>query len=158
MKVTTVFWDTWIDNNAAWDTHHNHHPRLKDGLCPTVDQIPPALLDDMDQRGLLDETLVMVISEHGRTPAITNTPGGGREHWAGAYWGMFFGAGIRTGQVIGATDRRGADPVSRPNDPNDILATAYHLLGFDRLRTKFPGRDGQPAPLVEGRVVHELLA
>src|SRR5262249_18332719 len=55
VKVVTVFWDTWTDNNAAWDTHHNHHPRLKSGLCPKFDQILPAFLDDMESRGLLDE-------------------------------------------------------------------------------------------------------
>ena len=131
VKAITVFWDTWTDNNAAWDTHSNHHPRLKDGLCPKFDQILPAFLDDMQDRGLLDETLVMVISEHGRTPVISSGPGGGREHWSGAYWGMFFGAGIRTGQVIGATDSEGGYPVDRPTDPKDILATMYHLLGFD---------------------------
>jgi hypothetical protein len=157
VKVVTVFWDTWTDNNAAWDTHHNHHPRLKQGLCPKFDQILPAFLDDMESRGLLDETLVLVISEHGRTPAITNTAGGGREHWAGAYWGMFFGAGIRTGQVIGATDRHGAYPVSRPTHPNDILATVYHLLGFDPYLTTIPDRTGRPIRLTEGKYVKELL-
>ena len=131
VKVITVFWDTWIDNNAAWDTHSNHHPRLKDGLCPQFDQILPAFLEDMQERGLLEDTLVMVISEHGRTPVISSGPGGGREHWAGAYWGMFFGAGIKTGQVIGATDREGGYPTDRPTDPKDVLATLYHLLGFD---------------------------
>lgn len=158
VKVVTVFWDTWTDNNAAWDTHHNHHPRLKHGLCPKLDQILPTFLDDMEARGLLDETLVMVISEHGRTPTITNTAGGGREHWAGAYWGMFFGAGIKTDQVIGATDRHGAYPVSRPTHPNDILATVYHLLGFDPHVTTIPDRTDQPIHLTEGSVVRELLA
>lgn len=158
VKVVTVFWDTWTDNNAAWDTHHNHHPRLKQGLCPKLDQILPAFLDDMDSRGLLKETLVLVISEHGRTPTITNSPGGGREHWAGAYWGMFFGAGIKTGQVIGATDRIGAYPVSRPTHPNDILATVYHLLGFDPEQTTIPDRTDRPIHLTEGNVVQELLA
>lgn len=157
VKVVTVFWDTWTDNNAAWDTHHNHHPRLKQALCPKLDQILPAFLDDMASRGLLDETLVLVISEHGRTPILTNTPGGGREHWAGAYWGMFFGAGIRTGQVIGATDRRGAFPVSRPTHPNDILATVYHLLGFDPHQTTIPDRTDRPMRLTEGDIVRELL-
>lgn len=157
VKVVTVFWDTWTDNNAAWDTHHNHHPRLKQSLCPKLDQILPAFLDDMTSRGLLDETLVLVMSEHGRTPTLTNTPGGGREHWAGAYWGMFFGAGIRTGQVIGATDRRGAYPVSRPTHPNDILATVYHLLGFDPHQTTIPDRTDRPIRLTEGDVVRELL-
>ena len=158
VKVVTVFWDTWADNNAAWDTHFNHHPRLKGGLCPKFDQILPAFLDDMESRGLLDETLVLVISEHGRTPAISNTPGGGREHWAGAYWGMFFGAGIKTGQVIGSTDRHGAYPASRPTHPNDILVTAYHLLGFDPAETSIPDRTERPMRLTEGDVVREMLA
>ncbi len=158
VKVVTVFWDTWTDNNAAWDTHFNHHPRLKQGLCPKLDQILPTFLDDMDSRGLLDETLVLVISEHGRTPTLANSPGGGREHWSGAYWGMFFGAGIKTGQVVGATDRYGAYPTSRPTHPNDILATVYHLMGFDPILTSIPDRTGRPMRLTEGSVVHELLA
>jgi hypothetical protein len=157
VKVVTVFWDTWTDNNAAWDTHHNHHPRLKQGLCPKLDQILPAFLDDMDSRGLLEDTLVLVISEHGRTPAITNCPGGGREHWSGAYWGLFFGAGIKTGQVIGATDPLAGYPVSRPTHPGDILATAYHLLGFDPELTTIPDRSERPMRLTEGSVVQELL-
>jgi len=102
-------------------------------------------------------TLVLVISEHGRTPTITKSPGGGREHWAGAYWGLFFGAGIKTGQVIGATDRLGAYPVSRPTHPNDILATVYHLLGFDPHETTIPDRTNRPVRLTEGNVVRELL-
>ncbi len=159
VKFTTVFWDTWTDNNAAWDTHHNHHPRLKDGLLPKFDQILPAFLDDMQQRGLLDDTLVMVISEHGRTPAITNIPGGGREHWAGAYWGMFFGGGIKTGQVIGATDKQGGYPVSRATDPKDVLATMYNLLGFDPDQTTIPDRLERDLRIIpHGSVMHELFS
>ena len=159
VKMITVFWDTWTDNNAAWDTHHNHHPRLKDGLCPKLDQILPAFLDDMDERGLLDETLVMVISEHGRTPTLGNSPGGAREHWAGAYWGMFFGAGVNTGQVIGSTDREGGYPTSCPTDPKDILATMYHLLGFDPHQTTVPDRLGRPMHIIpHGDVVGALLS
>ena len=159
VKVSTIFWDTWTDNNAAWDTHHNHHPRLKKGLLPKFDQILPAFLDDMEERGLLDDTLVMVISEHGRTPTITKGPGGGREHWAGAYWGMFFGAGIKTGQVIGATDKQGGYPISHATDPKDILATMYHLLGFDPHATTIPDRSGRPIHVIpHGDVVNDLLA
>jgi hypothetical protein len=159
VKVTTIFWDTWTDNNAAWDTHHNHHPRLKKGLCPKLDQTLPTFFEDMRQRGLLDDTLVMVISEHGRTSTITNSPGGGREHWAGAYWGMFFGAGIQTGQVIGATDKQGGYPISRATHPNDILATMYHLLGFDPTQTTIPDRLNRPIHLTpEGQIVRELLS
>ncbi len=159
VKVVTAFWDDYAFGNNAWDTHHNHFPRLKEGLCPIFDRVLTAFLDDMAQRGLLDETLVMVISEHGRTPAISNGPGGGREHWAGAYWGMFFGAGIRTGQVIGATDRQGGYPTTKPVDPKDILATMYHLLGIDPTKTTIPDRANRPTHLLpHGCVVTELLA
>lgn len=157
-KIVTTFWDDYAFGNNAWDTHHNHFPRLKEGLCPTLDQVLTAFHDDMHQRGLLDDTLVMVISEHGRTPTISNTPGGGREHWAGAYWAVFFGAGIRTGQVIGSTDKQGAFPTSRPIDPKDVLATAYHLLGIESGKTMIPDRTGRPTPLLpHGEVVPELL-
>jgi hypothetical protein len=158
-RVVTAFWDDYAFPNNAWDTHFNHFPRLKQGLCPILDTVLPAFLDDMQDRGLLDETLVMVISEHGRTPAISAVPGGGREHWSGAYWGMFFGAGIRTGQVIGATDRSAAYPVDRPIDPKDILATMYHLLGFDPARVTVSDRTGRPMHLLpHGTIVPELLA
>jgi hypothetical protein len=159
VRVVTAFWDDYAYGNNAWDTHHNHFPRLKQGLCPIFDQVLPAFLDDMERQGLLEETLVMVISEHGRTPAITNTTGGGREHWSGAYWGMFFGAGIETGQVIGETDKQGAYPISRPTDPKDILATMYHLMGFDPVLTTIPDRQLRPKRLIPyGEVVRELLA
>ena len=159
VRVVTAFWDDYAFGNNAWDTHYNHFPRLKEGLCPIFDQVLPAFLDDMDQRGLLDETLVMVISEHGRTPAIANVAGGGRDHWAGAYWGLFFGAGIRTGQVIGSTDRQGAFPTSRPTDPKDVLATMYHLLGIDAAKMMIPDRGDRPMHLLpHGTVVSEMLA
>jgi hypothetical protein len=159
VKVVTAFWDDYAYPNNAWDTHFNHFPRLKDGLCPTFDQVLPALLDDLERTGLIHETLVMVISEHGRTPHISRTPGGGREHWAGAYWEMFFGAGIKTGQVIGATDRQGGYPTSQPIDPKDILATMYHLIGFDPELTTIPDRLDRPMRLVpHGRVVTDLIA
>ncbi len=158
VRVVTAFWDDYAFGNNAWDTHYNHFPRLKHGLCPIFDQVLPAFLDDMDQRGLLDETLVMVISEHGRTPSIANVVGGGRDHWSGAYWGLFFGAGIRTGQVVGATDRQGAYPITRPIDPKDILATMYHLLGIDSASTTIPDRANRPMHLLShGTVVPELL-
>ncbi|MBI4585223.1 MAG: DUF1501 domain-containing protein [Planctomycetes bacterium] len=159
VKVVTAFWDDYSNGNQAWDTHNNHFPRLKGGLCPIFDRVLPAFLDDMEQRGLLEKTLVMVISEHGRTPTINKSPGGGRDHWSGAYWGMFFGAGIKTGQVIGATDKQGGYPISDPIDPKDILATMYHLLGFDALQTAIPDRLERPIHLLPyGKVVRELLA
>jgi hypothetical protein len=157
VKVVTAFWDDYAFANNAWDTHYNHFPRLKEGLCPILDRVIPVFHDDMEQRGLLDHTLVMVISEHGRTPIISNVPGGGREHWAGAYWGMFFGAGIRTGQVIGATDKQGAFPTTRPIDPKDILATMYHLLGIDA-EAMIPDRANRPIHILpHGSAVSEML-
>ncbi len=158
VRVVTAFWDDYSFGNNAWDTHYNHFPRLKEGLCPIFDQVLPAFYEDMSQRGLLEDTLVMVISEHGRTPAIAPVVGGGRDHWAGAYWGLFFGAGIQTGQVIGATDREGGYPTRRPIDPKDILATMYHLLGIDASSTTIPDRFQRPMHVLpHGTVVREML-
>ena len=108
VKVVTVFWDTWTDNNAAWDTHHNHHPRLKEGLCPKFDRILPTFLTIWNPRGLLDETLVL--SSQRAWPRRPSSP----IHPAAAAntgpepIGVCFWRGDQTGQVIGATDRRGA--------------------------------------------------
>ncbi len=158
-RVVTVFWDEYGPVNTAWDTHVNNFPRLKEGLCPTLDQVYPALLEDLEQRGLLDETLVLLISEHGRTPKLSNAPGGGREHWGYAYCGLFAGAGIQRGVVIGATDRHGGYPIRQPSNPKDVLATVYHLLGFDPHTTTTPDRLGRPMPLLPyGNVIPELLA
>ena len=158
-RVVTAFWDDYSFGNNAWDTHYNHFPRLQEGLCPIFDQVLPAFYEDMSQRGLLEDTLVMVISEHGRTPAIASVVGGGRDHWSGAYWGLFFGAGIQTGQVIGATDRDGAYPTRRPIDPKDILATMYHLLGIDSSTTTIPDHFQRPMHLLpHGAIVSEMLA
>jgi hypothetical protein len=156
--VVTVFWDEFGPVNTAWDTHVNNFPRLKEGLCPTLDQVYPALLEDLDQRGLLDETLVVLMSEHGRTPRLSNKPGGGREHWGYAYCGLFAGAGIQRGRVIGATDRQGAYPINRPINPKDVLATIYWLLGFDPHQVTTPDRLGRPMALLPyGDVIPELL-
>jgi hypothetical protein len=158
-RVVTVFWDEYGPVNTAWDTHANNFPRLKEGLCPTLDQVYPTLLEDLEQRGLLDETLVLLISEHGRTPKLSNVPGGGREHWAYAYGGLLAGAGIQRGAVIGATDRQGGYPIHHPLNPKDIPATAYHLLGFDPQTTTTPDRLGRPMPLLPyGNVISEILA
>jgi hypothetical protein len=157
-RVVTVFWDEHGPVNTAWDTHANNFPRLREGLCPTLDQVFPALLDDMEQRGLLAETLVLLISEHGRTPKIDSVAGGGRGHWSSVYSGIFTGAGIATGKVIGASDRQGAHPSERPINPKDILATVYHLLGFNPETTTTPDRLGRPMNLLpHGEVVPELL-
>ena len=158
VRVATVYWDEYGPANTAWDTHTNNFPRLKDGLCPTLDQVYSTLLEDLDQRGLLDETLVLLVSEHGRTPKIGKKPGGGREHWSYAFSGLFAGAGIRQGQVVGATDKHAGYPAERPLDPKDMLATVYHLMGFDPETSRTYDSLGRHHPLLPfGEVVPEMI-
>lgn len=156
-RLVTVFWDEYLTGNSAWDTHFDHFTRLKDELLPGLDRAFSALVLDLESRGLLDTTLVACISEHGRTPQITNSRGGGREHWSRAYGGLFAGGGIKRGAVVGRTDKHGGDVVDRPVSPKDILATLYHLLGVDS-STMLEDRLGRPLPLVaEGHVVSEMI-
>lgn len=157
-RVATVFWDEFGVAGSAWDTHFNHYPRMKQELCPGFDQGWYGLITDLDQRGLLDETLVVLTSEHGRTPKIsTKVEGGGRDHWSRAYSSVVAGAGIVRGSVVGATDKQGGDPVTRPISPKDLLATMYHLLGIDHHQLVHDAL-GRPLPLVEGHVIPEVLA
>jgi arylsulfatase A-like enzyme len=116
------------------------------------------LILDLEERGLLDETLVLCLTEHGRTPKLNNARGGGREHWSWAYCNLFAGGGIRQGAVIGATDREAGYPKQAPVSPKDVLCTIYHLLGVDP-QTHLTDREGRPVPLVSGgEVVKGLLA
>jgi hypothetical protein len=155
-RFITVFWDEYGLAGSGWDTHVNHYPRMKDELSPGLDRALFGLITDLEQRGLLDETLVCVMSEHGRTPRINRAHGGGRDHWSQAYTCMFAGGGVARGRVIGRTDRHGATVLERPVSPKEILATMYHLLGFDP-ETLLADRIGRPLPLVQGNVVHEIL-
>jgi uncharacterized protein (DUF1501 family) len=156
-RVATVFWDEYLQNNSGWDTHNNQTRRLKDVLCPGLDQTVSALLDDLDDRGMLDETLVLLLTEHGRTPKAEGN-GDGRNHWSGVYSIAMAGAGVARGRVVGASDAQGAIVKDRPVSPNDILRTIYHLLGVDADRT-IPGIQKRPTPLVDGgRIVREILA
>ncbi|MFM7163536.1 MAG: DUF1501 domain-containing protein, partial [Planctomycetaceae bacterium] len=130
-RFVTVFWDAYGLNAGSWDTHHNHYGRLKEFLLPVFDQAFSALILDLEQRGLLDETLVLVISEHGRTPQIDSKPAGAaRHHWSRAYSQVYAGGGLAPGVVVGRTDRHGGDVEATPVSPKDILATALHLLGI----------------------------
>jgi hypothetical protein len=164
-RVTTVFWDEYNLVNAAWDTHVFLENRLRTELCPGFDRAFDALMRDLDDRGLLDETLVCVMSEHGRTPKFNSgvdgqgpQGGGGRDHWAGAYCNLFAGAGIKEGAVIGKTDNVAGFPDERPVSPKDVLATLYHLLGINPEMTILDPQQ-RPLPLVEnGEVMRDLLA
>ncbi len=158
-RLVSVHWDEFGESDGAWDTHEKQTVRLRDELCPGFDQAFTALLDDLEQRGLLDETLIVCMTEHGRTPLAERRGGStdGRNHWSECYSILLAGAGVARGRVVGASDARAAYPSERPVSPKDILHTIYHLLGVDSHRT-IPDRLGRPVPLVaEGNVVRELL-
>ncbi len=118
----------------TWDTHHDNWGRLKTRLLPWLDAALAALIDDLEADGLLGQTLVACLGEFGRTPKISNLPGQpvpGRDHWAGVYSGLFAGAGVVGGRVIGKSDRVAAHPVSVAYTPFDVGATIYQALGVD---------------------------
>lgn len=157
-KFVTVFWDEYGLFNTGWDTHVHHYPRLKDELGPGFDMAFTSLLTDLSDRGMLDDTAVVVLSEHGRTPRLQNVKGGGRDHWSGAYSAVFAGGGFAVGRVIGRTDRIAGHVAETPFSPKDVLATLYHLLGIDP-HTEIHDREGRPVPVAGiGRVRPELLA
>lgn len=164
-RVVTVFWDEYNLGNSAWDTHVFLEKRLKTELCPGFDMAFPALMQDLHDRGMLEETLVCVMCEHGRTPKMDSgvdgfgpQGGGGRGHWSEAYCHLFAGAGIQEGAVIGKTDEQAGHPVERPVSPKDVLCTIYHLLGIDPHMTILDPQQ-RPVPLVEaGEVMHDMLA
>ncbi len=141
-----------------WDSHGDIFPRLKNDLLPPLDRGVAALLDDLQSLGLLDQTLVMVLGEFGRTPKLSGKPGdqrAGRDHWPNAFTGLFAGAGVRGGQVIGKTDKIGAYPTTPPYTPDDIGATVYHALGVDH-EADVPDQFGRPVRLNRGAPMEAL--
>jgi hypothetical protein len=159
-RFVTVFWDGYGQfSGCAWDTHANHYPRLKEYLLPGFDLAYSALIRDLEVRGLLDQTLVIWTSEHGRTPKIDSKPkGAGRHHWSRAYSTVLAGGGVPRGKVVGSTDRLGGEVRDTPMSPKDILATSFHLLGIDA-HTTVPDLQGRPVPIAgDGEVRRELLA
>lgn len=158
-RLVTVFWDEFGISCGGWDTHEKAEARLKDELCPGLDQTLSALLEDLGQRGLLDETVVLCMGEHGRTPKPERRNGlaDGRGHWSRAYSGLFAGAGIAEGVVVGESDENAAWVKERPISPKDILKTLYHLLGVDADRM-ITDNLGRPLPLVaDGSIVEEMI-
>jgi hypothetical protein len=136
-----------LGNNETWDTHGNIFPHLKQYLFPPTDQAVSALIDDLDQRGLLDDTLVVMAGEMGRTPRVFG--GGtstykhpGRDHW-GTQSVFFAGGGVKGGQVIGSTDKIGAYPKTQEMNPSNLGATIYQGLGLPR-ETHYRDRSGRP--------------
>lgn len=146
--------DNAVDN-PMWDTHAQNADRLQDSLCPQFDVSFAALMDDLTERGLLDETLVVVIGEFGRTPKINAN--GGRDHWGHVFSFAMAGAGIRGGQVIGASDKNGAYPATAPITGGDLTATLFHLLGIDP-HDMFHDNLNRPHPITKGDPIAGMLS
>lgn len=160
VRFVNVTWDTYWERIKAqyegWDTHHRNFPIYKSYNLPYFDLTCSALLEDLSNHGLLDETLVVVLSEMGRTPKINKDAG--RDHWTFCYSTLFAGAGIRGGTIHGASDAQAAYVKDHPVSTADICATIYHCLGID---PDTPIRDyaNRPVPLAHGgRPILEILA
>jgi hypothetical protein len=151
-------------HNPDWDTHANLVLRLKEGyagakvgvgLIPTFDQALAALVGDLSERGLLDETLVIAMGEFGRTPKLNTSAG--RDHWPRVFSVVLAGGGVKGGQVVGASDRIGESPADRAVTPADLARTVYTLLGVDPSR-ELHTPDGRPVQVNQGgEVIGELL-
>lgn len=142
----------------TWDTHVDNWGRLKNRLLPQLDQGLAGLMDDLSASGLLDETLVIVMGEFGRTPKVSTLPGQtipGRDHWAHTYSGLFAGAGVRGGQVLGQTDFQAAYPVTKSWSPADICSTVFNSLGVAAETTIMDPLE-RPHHLLNGQVMTEL--
>lgn len=157
-RFITVCWDEYGLFNTGWDTHVDAKPRLKEELGPGLDNAFCTLLDDLDARGLLAETAIVILSEHGRTPRVQNVRGGGRDHWSRVYSALFAGAGFAQGRVVGRSDKIGGHVAETPFSPKDVVATIFHVLGIDP-QAEIHDRLGRPYPIGgTGRVRSELLA
>ena len=139
----------------CWDSHSNESKRLKTVLVPPFDQAFSALLDELEQRNLLEETLVVCLAEFGRTPKFNARAG--RDHWGHVFSLALAGGGIRGGQIHGESDREAAYPLEKIVHPEDIAATIFHCLGYPP-ETEIHNAAGRPFPISRGRVLRELLS
>ncbi len=166
VPLVTVFWpnDGITNVSVYWDTHSRNFIDLKTRLCPLADQAFSALIDDLKDRGMYDETLIVWTGEMGRTPKVgQSVPGGagagrdGRDHWGKVFSTVLAGGGIKKGLVHGSSDRYAAEPSTNPVRPADLAATIYHCLGLGEAPT-IVDKIGREVPLTEGEVLHSLLA
>jgi hypothetical protein len=154
--VTFVTVTTESRGAGHWDSHSNNFGMLKSFNLPNLDQIGAALLDDLDRRGLLDSTLVVIMGEMGRAPKVNRTAG--RDHWPQCGFALLVGGGVKEGFVLGGSDKMAAYPVDAPVTPGDVVATIYHLLGVD------PGLmvndlTGRPIAIAHGgKPIRQILA
>jgi hypothetical protein len=151
-----------MGNFGSWDLHGNNFPLLKDFLFPPTDQAVCALLDDLQESGMLDDTLIVMAGEFGRTPRIFNVAPKiykrpGRDHWAPAQSVLFAGGGIKTGQIIGSTDRDGAYVTSDPQTPENFAATIYDALGIPR-DANWHDAAGRPYHVYQADPIEGLMA
>lgn len=159
--VTVNHFET-VFNISCWDMHadggslNNTYADYEQLLCPQFDWAFTALIEDLQQRGLLDDTVVCVLSEMGRTPNLN--PRGGRDHHPSAWTNFMVGGPIRGGQAIGSTDKTGARPQNNPIEPPQILASIYHAMGIDLETTMMPGPGSRPIRLVEAEPIDQLFS
>ncbi len=138
-----------------WDTHVEGIDSMQRGFLPRWDQAYTALIEDLEQRGLLESTMVLAWGEFGRTPQINNK--NGRDHWPGVFSAAMAGGGIQGGRVVGSSDNKGAYPRDNPKDPQDVLATVYRHLGVD-FHAEYPDHTGRPRPVLPfGKPIDELF-
>ncbi|MCI0642322.1 MAG: DUF1501 domain-containing protein [Gemmataceae bacterium] len=165
VPVVTVFWpnDGITNVSVYWDTHSRNFIDLRTRLCPVTDLAFSTLLDDLQERGLLDETLVVWTGEMGRTPRVGQSVVGGagagrdgRDHWYKVFTSVLAGAGIRGGAVYGSSDRYASEPNTNPTAPADLATTIYHLLGVPP-DTEIRDRLGRPVTLCDGNVIEAIL-
>src|SRR5262245_8940718 len=151
-----LYWDRIKIDYDAWDTHQRNFSILKTNKLPGLDQTFTALMEDLEQSGLLDETLVVIMSEMGRTPRINANAG--RDHWTFCYSAVFAGAGVRGGTVYGASDSQAAYVKSNPASTADICATIYSILGISP-EFRVPDRTNRPVEIAHGgQPIREIMA
>ena len=140
---------------GGWDTHGNNFNHLR-GQLPPLDTAFAALIEDLDAHGLLDDTLILMSGEFGRTPRVNGTAG--RDHWPRASFFFLAGGGLRHGQMIGTTNRNGEYPVERPIHLQNVFHTVYHALGIDANTTTLTDANGRPQYLADEReLIRELV-
>jgi hypothetical protein len=155
-RLVAVNWVRHDDGagGQGWDTHSKHLSWTRDELLPPTDRAVSALLADLSERGLLEETLVILTGEFGRTPKFNAD--GGRDHWPNVFSALVAGGGFRGGQVYGASTADGAYVAADPVSPGDLAATMYHCLGVSP-RTEIHDQQDRPFPVAEGEVLHRML-
>jgi hypothetical protein len=156
VRFVTINTFITVFDEITWDIHGSKPftsiQGMKEIVAPMYDQGYSALIEDLSQRGMLDDTLVCNLAEFGRTPRIN--PAGGRDHWPQCWTVYFAGGGVQGGRVVGRSDEIGAYPAERPVKPSEIVATIYKSLGL-KLDTELPGPQGRPFPLVD-YATHEI--